>query len=45
MPKKAKTWTHECPACGQPWKVRVWTKLGVAQFDVEPDVRPDPPGK
>lgn len=33
-----KAWTHYCPVCKKPWKVKVWVRRGRTELNVEPDV-------
>lgn len=31
-----RTWTHNCPTCGKPWKVSLGSRRGLPQLDVSP---------
>jgi len=35
---ETRTWTHHCPVCKKPWKVKVWNRRGRTELNVEPDV-------
>jgi Cysteine-rich CPXCG len=35
---KPRTWTHRCPVCCKPWKVKVWATRGRPELLVEPDL-------
>jgi hypothetical protein len=35
---ETRSWTHHCPVCKKPWKVKVWVRRGRTELNVEPDV-------
>jgi hypothetical protein len=40
-----RTWTQDCPVCGRPWKMMIWSRRGLPELVVEPGVRADAPAK